>query len=354
MDSQNEPQSEVAERQEQSEQPQSLPPQPQVQPANSAGVIVLQWLTYAFWGWTILATIWLVYIVVANFILKTDLTSMIPYAIAAVSVLLPLSFFCDMFYARKEPDHKSGVATVVMVIHAVIFALFGIGVLIGAVLMLVQMFISDTFDIKDSMTVLITLGVSALLYGATFFRTLNPTHKIKTSLIYRLFMVIVLAIFIVMAFVGPVARSLATRDDRLITAHIGDVNSAINSYVQTNQKLPASLNDVTLEADAKALVDKGLVTLKPADVQTVVDQKPNTGSDVKVQSFVVSTDYRYQLCTTYKELAGDGTVSSSSYDKDADGYQSYLSAYSHPAGDVCYKLRASVVPCVSVVTCIKN
>ncbi len=314
---------------------------PRTQTSHSAGVIVLQWLTYVFWGWTVLATIWLVYIVIANLILQTDLTAFIPYVIAAVSVLLPLSFVCDLFYARKEPEHKSGVATIVMVIHAVIFAVFGIGVLISVVLTLVQMFISDSSDTKTSLTVLITLSISALLYGATFFRTLNPTPKIRVSLFYRLFMAVVLAVFIIMAFVGPVARSLATRNDRLIVAHIGDVNDGVQHYIETNRKLPTSLNDLALSPEAKVLVDKELVKFKPADQQTVIDQNGNTGSKVQVQSFVVSTDYRYQLCATYKEAAGNGVVSTSIYDKDADGYQSYLSVYDHPAGEVCYKLLMS-------------
>ncbi|MGH7250207.1 MAG: hypothetical protein ACREGC_04480, partial [Minisyncoccia bacterium] len=105
---------------------------------NTPNVIVMQWLTYAFWGWTALSLSILTGIVLANFINKADMGSFTPYAIAAVLVLLPISFVCDYFYSKHEPGKNTGSAMVVMVIHAVLFALFGVGALIGIVFSLVQ------------------------------------------------------------------------------------------------------------------------------------------------------------------------------------------------------------------------
>ena len=71
-----------------------LPSQPS---ENSAGVIVLQWLTYAFWGWTLLAVNTLIFMVIFSLLKHVDLSTIIPYAIASVLVLLPISLVCDVF-----------------------------------------------------------------------------------------------------------------------------------------------------------------------------------------------------------------------------------------------------------------
>ena len=68
------------------------------QPKPMAGNIILQWLTYAFWGWALLGINWLIFIVVFSLLAHQDQTEVIPYAIAAVLVLLPISVVCDFFY----------------------------------------------------------------------------------------------------------------------------------------------------------------------------------------------------------------------------------------------------------------
>lgn len=298
---------------------------------NTPGTIVLQWLTYVFWGWTVLSAIWLVYIVVANLIVGTDLSAVIPYAIAAIFVLLPLSFVCDLFFSRKETTKKTGAATIVMVIHAVIFALFGIGILISAVFTLVAMLINGVDDAKISISVLVTLFISAMLYGFTFLRTINFTDKLPIGTVYRYGMVGFLGILIVLAFVGPVARSAATRDDRDIVDNISTVTNGIENYVQANKKLPAGLGDISVDEKGKALIDKGLVTYK-------AEGKEMSFNDYQSSS-LVEYDYKYQLCATFKEASSNSKYGLSSRDKDT--YQSYLSVYSHGAGQQCYKMKVT-------------
>jgi len=309
---------------------------------TSAGVIVLQWLTYAFWGWTLLAVIWLVYIVFAHFIMGTDQTVVIPYAIAATVVLLPLSFVCDLFYSRHENAKKTGAATVVMVIHAVIFALFGIGVLISAVFLLVGMIVNDQFGQKMPLTILVTLLVSAVLYGFTFLRTLNPRFVFHAGKPYRFAMLVLVGIFVVLAFAGPVAKSFSTRDDRALVEQLPSISESIESYVSSNEKLPAKLSDVELKPDAKKLVNKGLVEYKP-EGRKAADYSFNNSSSFDADSQPAMTyEYRYQLCATY--TASNKTDDSLSYEDQstATEYSTYLSVYSHPSGKVCYKLMATL------------
>jgi len=323
--------------------PESKPvdQQSDIAPAhNSPFTIVLQWLTYAFWGWTILSVIWLLYIVLAGFILKTDLSSVIPYAIAATSVLLPLSFVCDMFYSRKETVKKTGAATVVMVIHAVIFALLGIGVLISAVLTLVQTVVSTSSDARTTTVVLSTLLISALIYGLTFLRTINISARLPMAKLYRFGMLVLVGGLLVLACIGPLAQSIGTKDDRDIVANLSDVNQAVGNYIQDNKKLPASLSDIQMSTSAKALVDKGLVTYKPGEkVANITSNDTDDANGIKAPltiRSVVGYDYRYQLCVTYKAATDSGLASMTD-----NSYSDYLYISNHPAGQVCYRLKTS-------------
>ena len=313
-----------------------------VQSVNSAGLIILQWLTYAFWGWTILTLVWLLYIVLASTIDGLDTTDMIPYAIASSLVLLPISFVCDWFYGKKEPQRKTGAAMVVMVIHAVIFALFAIGSLISAVLILVQTMISTSSDSGSHMVWLITLFVSSLIYTATFVRTLNPLPRLRLNRIYPLVMAVLITVLIVLGFVGPVAQATLTKDDRFIVNHLLDVVNEIDGYIYKNNKLPSSLADVSFTNEGKEIVDRGLVEYKKEDSSTI--SKLDTYDDVDYSSSTgVFMFYRYQLCVEYKQKsqsASNGYYSSEP-SRPRGEYSNTLYIDKHPAGKVCYKQEAS-------------
>lgn len=313
--------------------------QSELSPANTPGVIVLQWLTYAFWGWTILSLIWLTYIVIANIILGSDMTPVIPYAIASVLVLFPLSFTLDLFYGRKEQARKTGAATVVMVIHAVLFAVCGIGVLIGAVFTTIELFISDATNTDIQVTILLTLLFSAVFYGLTFIRTLNPSPKVPIAKSFKFIMAFFIGLFLVLAFIGPVAKSITTKDDRAIESNLPLIGFAIERYVSENDNLPASLADISLsEPEAKKLIEQGLVQYKP-EPGAIEKQLPRVGGDNKLTNY----EYRYQLCATYKvasKKSGSGYYNPPKDDNSE--YQEYLAATPHAAGEVCYKLKTNV------------
>ncbi|MEO7905150.1 MAG: hypothetical protein ABIR91_05160 [Candidatus Saccharimonadales bacterium] len=293
-----------------------------LQTTTTPGVTVLQWLTYAFWGWTLVSLSILVFMVVYNLIRQTDVSDTVPYAIAATVVLLPISIICDVLYRRHETPKKQGATMLIMVIHAVIFALFSIGSLIGALLAVVQMMISASSDTSGNVATAISLTIVALLYAVTFVRTLNPFHKIinKVSLLYIAIMGAVTAIFIILAVAGPVVQSVQTKTDRLIANNLPQLNYAIGDYIRESKKLPVSLNDISLDADTQQLVDEKLVRY----IANTPDSKEKT--------------FRYQLCTTYAHKDNQR----SRYEpmtQSADTYRMDLSTYGHPAGDVCYKLQ---------------
>lgn len=294
--------------------------------SSSAGVIILQWLTYAFWGWTILSLVWLLYIVVASLTTSYDATGMVPYAIAAALVLLPISVICDLFYGPREPVRKTGAAMVVMVIHAVIFALFGIGMLISGVLTIVQIAIGSSGEHEFQVVWLWTSFISAAIYGLTFIRTLNPAPKLRIGRIFPFVMTAIVGLFIILGFVGPVTKASLTRDDREIVSSMNGIKEAVDRYVETNKSLPTSFEGVSLTPNQKSLVDRGLVTYKSDGERPLTE---NGGG----------REYRFQLCANYKEKSGEGRED---YGVSKHEYESYLYISDHVAGNVCYKVSTTL------------
>lgn len=296
---------------------------------STAGVLVLQWLTYAFWGWLIVALIWVMSVVLVNAIIGTSVGDVVPYAIAASVVLLPLAFVTDLFYRKHEPLRKAGAATVIMVIHAVIFALLGIGALITSVFTGLNALINIA-DSNDSTLVVVLVAVFAtILYTAAFLRTLNPFKKKTGALVYAFSMLGVTLVLLTAAIVGPVVATIATRGDRNIEQALPTIQSAIRNYATRNNELPANLDQLSIRSDkASELIASNGVEYIPEGKVT-----DNTGGFER-------THFRYQLCVVYDRESQDDSNYYDSYgDVDNGGYATYLDVSLHDAGRTCYKLR---------------
>lgn len=316
-------------------------------PNSNAGLMVLQWLTYAFWGWTVLALSVLTGLVVqslmssASYSYTGDATL---YSLAAVLVLLPVSFVCETLYSKREQPKKTGGPLAIMAIHAVIFALFGIGTLIFAAFSIVQMMTSNSSD-KGASISLITSLIIAVYYAVTFLRTLNFPAIPWFAKYYRFFMLITVGILAILGIVGPMAKDRSTRNDRLIESNLSYVSSAVNSYATKNKTLPDKLSNLTLSGDAKKLVDDNLVEYKKESTGTTDSLKNSLNNSTnKYSSSTYSIiSLRYQLCVTYKQKSSRPSYAadtSSQYDT-TDGYTNYLTTYGHQSGNVCYKLKTS-------------
>lgn len=300
-----------------------------IESRSSAGVIVLQWLSYAFWGWLILALIWLVSITLTNAITGVAVEDLVPYAMAAAIVLLPIAFVTDLFYRKHEPRKKEGAATVIMVIHAVLFALLGIGSLIITVFIGLSMIIGSGGQ-SDAQTIsLLTAAFAATMYILAFVRVLNPLKISKVAFFYGVGMLVLTIVLLVLGTVGPMVKSISLRDDRRIEKNLSYVESGVSDYIRDNKKLPDSLNDVDYsQTDAKALVNDGLVKYK---------KEQSVSTDSQISSISNRTEFRYQLCVTYKQES-----SQKRYNYSSNDYSSYLSTSGHDAGEVCYKLKTLV------------
>ncbi len=323
--------SEEAPKPENPKDPQSLEtPDPLKPQSSTGGVLVLQWLTYAFWGWLIVGLIWLVSVILTNAIVGQSVGEIVPYAIAASVVLLPLAFISDLFYRRFEPIRKTGAAMVIMLIHAVGFALFGIGALIVSVFTGLNALINTADSDKVTSDVVLTAAIATLLFAAAFLRTLNPFKKKLGATIYGFSMLGLTVLLLIIAVVGPVLTTISTRDDKRTEQALQSVENGIQSYVTRNDKLPENLSDISIRSDvADDLIKDNKIEFK----------SDGTATDVNRNN--IRTTFRYQLCVNY-DKASEASSSYDNYsygDSDDGGYNTYLKTTPHDAGRVCYKLR---------------
>ncbi len=309
--------------------------------SSSAGEIVLQWLTYAFWGWFILALTWLVASTTSHFLGQKGNESFGPsasYGVAAVIVLFAVAYVADRVYSKHEPVEKHGVAQVVMIIHAVLFALASIGAAIFSVFALVSMIVGDinSYDTTENkQTMLVTGLVVAALFALLALRTIRTLTLWGKARGYRLMMSLVTAVIVVAAGFGPLTYLYNTKQDRLIETALPMLSNDISNFVSQNKRLPAKLGDVKVSSDeVQTLLDKNLVTYKPntAPVQaSVVDAKT-----LELQQG--TNTYNYQLCVSYVDSKNQGSRYAVTYMYPYSATSPDV--YTHIKGKVCYDLVA--------------
>jgi competence protein ComGC len=305
-----------------------------VQHDAPAGMLVLQWLTYAFWGWTVLTLSFLTASVLTSFILGAESGDFNIYAIAAVLVLLPAAFTCDVFYSRKEPVKKTGAALAVMAIHAVLFALIAMGTLITAVFTVVSMFVSA--GESDGKIVALTSSlIICVYYVLIFLRTLNPVRLSHLRKAFRFCMLGFVLLMTVLGIVGPIAKEREVRNDKLIEANVSQLATEINNYTNDNNELPDTLNQLDLEGDVALMVSKNLIVYKP-NTKTAIQQDYSYSNSSR--SSLSGSTYYYQLCANFKKAS---RYYSSYNTRENSEYRSYVYATQHPAGEYCYKVSTS-------------
>lgn len=310
-------------------------------PKPGPGLLVLQWLTYAFWGWTVLSLSGLVITVVSQLLNQTSENYWlggIAYLLAAVIVLFIISLVTDIFYASAEKKHsRSNGTNVIMIIHAVIFALFGIGSLIVAVFGFVSLLLNDTSGSTGPMTSIISGVIIAVLYGLTLLRTLRPRWIKAVAPMYWVVMTLAIIVTVTLGIVGPAAQARLQNEDTVVEAGLPDIADSINSYATKNERLPKSLSDLnSLSESAQKLVDENKVTYTPG--KELKANSTNSKTNDTVIRAPVAPVFHYELCVDYKAKDGGDSYSyrSSTYDQQ---YSTSISTYGHKAGHVCYDVQ---------------
>lgn len=329
---------------------------------NTPMTLVLQWLTYAFWGWFALAILWLSSVTITYFVAgigNEDWSMMVAYPVAATIVLLLVAGVVDFFYARVEPVRKQGVATAIMVIHAVIFALCGIGAVIGFVFSLVNLSLNsgNATGAKVAQVTLLVSLVTLFVYAVLLARTLLVAKLSRISRIASGVLAAVAILFIILGFSGPVATAVMTRNDRQLEAALVQVPNLVQTYARQNKKLPASLNDLSsqtnsyINSDTKAVIEKGVIrytaNTKPASDDEVMSIAPQKSSGASVDDYSRrnsdrNVEHYYTLCVTWdnEKRPSDSVPSYESDTSDDYSRTSSISTYRHKKGEQCYDLQA--------------
>lgn len=332
---------------------QPVPPTP-VNPAmehNKGGVIVLQWLTYAFWGWFAAA-----FTVLAGFVInglldgKSDVDVLAyVYPLSAVIVTYLFAIASDFFYHRYEPAVKTGAANVIMLIHAVLYILVAAGAAIGFVFSIISYALNTTASAGNgSLTAVLIATVALVVFGAVAIRVVLGGKKSMVRKTVWIAMSLLTIVVIAAAVVGPIAKSITLKNDRLIEQNLSSVPSLINDYVDANKKLPANLKDVKVTSynseEVQRLIDSGLVEYKPGVVQENSSKSSSTKDTTDTTGMIknYSKELPYQLCVTYQAEKNVDSYNRN-YDSPYAGSKgvSYITATSHPKGNVCYDLVAN-------------
>ncbi|HUC87009.1 MAG TPA: hypothetical protein VMR75_01610 [Candidatus Saccharimonadales bacterium] len=216
----------------------SAPQTPVAPHSANAGTIILQWLTYAFWGWTVLALAILTVSVFQRLLAGSDVSTYNYYVIAALVVLLPISFGCDMVYSKTELDKKVGASLFVMVVHAVIFALFTISALLFVAWSVVSLATNHSYSSITLAGLFGALLISAF-YAITFLRTLNPAHILWIPKVYRFTMVGLFVVFAILGFTKPTFYSAPAANCNPSRIYMG-VNSSSTCSTQPSPSTPSN------------------------------------------------------------------------------------------------------------------
>ena len=312
---------------------------------STPGTTVLQWLTYAFWGWTIVAVAYLVTMLTGYVLVDSwaDDSTAVAYGVAAALILLPIAFITDVLYSRREPEHKKGAASIVMILHSVLFALVAVGGLATVAFSLVNLFVTSD-DVAGIYVTIATAATVSILFTKLLGRTIRHQLFKRFRLYFRLLMLAVVLVTVTLAITGPVSEAVVTRDDRAVRDNLLTTSTAINEYVTTNNMLPGSIDEL-LASDVyavryasgfaesvRAQVANGTLTYTPNTLEALVEEKDGS----------TQTTFYYELCATYKNAL---RASSDSYyytpATSTDGYSDFVQIKATAPGTFCQSLKVT-------------
>ncbi|MEO8691360.1 MAG: hypothetical protein ABI397_01085 [Candidatus Saccharimonas sp.] len=306
---------------------------------TTSSSITLQWLTYALWGWFVVAMIWLVGTVLSYFFDKSDsivsdLTATVTYPLTAVVVLLIGAGVVDFLYTKRENMNKTGVEAAVKAGHLVLYILCAVGLLLSLIFFFVQTAIDGESPVNTA-TFVSTIVIGLVLYAVLIARVVFIRKFKRLPLLATGFFAVVTVVFLIAGIAGPIANSISTKQDRTIEAALPSLSNMISDYTDKNQKLPASLSDLTVDGTT----DKNV---KTALDKNLIEYKANSKAADTLYGSMAT--YYYQLCVDYKDAGKSIPITASPADQKstgqaADVYSPYPSTYGHGSGHQCYNVE---------------
>ena len=326
--------------------------------SSTSGSLILQWLTYAFWGWCVVV-IGFATGVVANYFYAgrdaVDWSEPVAYSLAALVVLAIVALVTDLLYTRREPVVKTGVASMLMLVHTVIFVLAAIGLLILGLFAGIALMISsspvDGYD--GELTKLTASLVTAVLFAVLSGRVLWGTRRPRLALAARGVLIVSTIAVTALGIVGPLVTAQSTRGDRAIEQYLPVLANQINAYAGKHDKLPLTLRDV--EGDSSdisrgvgQLIRENRVRYTPnTKAPREVPKSAQSNTDIVVPGEPTNGSrkvYSYRLCVDYVAARNQSAPYGQTDMKFRVGSDTSPDTYTHGKGEQCYDLTTDYLP----------
>lgn len=221
-------------------------------------------------------------------------SEILKFAIASLVIATPTYYFCNKFiYSslyKGDLDKESGVRK--WLTYLIIFVAFL--VMIGSLIAILVNFLNGALTNQIILKCLTTLLISGIVFSFYFYdirRENIQGQKDRVLKIYffaSLFLIVIT--FVASLFIVESPKLARNRQiDQKVIGNFYEIDANLNSYYQTNKKLPAQLSD--LKTEFPYLNDS-------------LFQNPVTNEVFKYQ---IKGDREYELCATFLTDAKDTT-----------------------------------------------
>lgn len=287
----------------------------------SALHVVLQWLCYVFWFWTLLIISIILSSVLSYFLIDRFDPTWLTYVSSSLLILLPAAYVTDHYYSKVEPSKKHGFAAVVMVVNAVIACVAVVASLITLMVTLVGLAI-DTGSTDSKLVIIISSLIVASMSLLFFLRIIKVDRLRGMNRNFTRIISGIVALTLTLVIVGPLINAAQRKNDRFIEENYYSVRRQISNYVTENNRLPNSFDDVGFTDNAKKVVETGRLTYEKGE------KVSSEESSIYTSTARTRSEFFYTICVVWDYEKESPAI----YYSDADDFRGY-----HDSGTECYE-----------------
>lgn len=234
------------------------------------------------------------------------------FAISALIIAAPIFYFMSYLIERGLKKHElkidSGIRRWLTYFILFVSAVIILGVFIGVI----NSFLAGELTARFILKALSMLIIAALVFSFYFY-DIKRKEVIQKDKIIKLFfglslLLVVTAFVSVWFFIESPKVARDRRLDQILMQNIYQLESAVNSYYERAETLPATLEDLDaadIYYDKKALLN------------------PETGEAI---TYKVLSDKNFELCATFR---------TASYNQEQDRYN-FMMGREHESGYQCF------------------
>jgi len=184
----------------------------------------------------------------------TDFSSdILKFAISAILIAAPIFYIVSnliykhLFKGDMEKDSgiRRWLTYFILFVSAVIIIVF--------LIITINNFLNGEWTSKFLLKMLTVIGIAATVFSFYLYDIRRPKVAGKKDMVFKIYffasLAVIIAVFISALFIVETPTEARNRrvDERIIT-NFYNIESGINSYYNTNHKLPATLDDIKKES----------------------------------------------------------------------------------------------------------